>query len=184
MVATALLCAERHVADQLTRGLSESQRSRPGRPAGDPSRPSRQQSGLGPTVTRGSRTSIPGASDRSVAAPSTDRDRPCHHGGRPFRPIRQLAREGTRLTAQHLKTLSSGRRRAVLVVTVLETMARLTDEAIGVFDRSIGQLFRRAERRASRRPSARCPSRQRQGAAVHPGSVTPCWPENTNCQLL
>ena len=63
--------------------------------------------------------------------------------------VKQLAREGTRLTAQHLKTLSSGRRRAVLVVTVLETMARLTDEAIGVFDRSIGQLFRRAERRAS-----------------------------------
>jgi hypothetical protein len=50
--------------------------SRPGRPAGDPSRPSRQQSGLGPTVTRGSRTSLPGPPDRSVAAPSTDRDRP------------------------------------------------------------------------------------------------------------
>jgi hypothetical protein len=61
----------------------------------------------------------------------------------------QLAQEGARLTAQHLKALSPARRRAILLVTTIETMGRLTDDAIGVFDRLIGRLFRRAEQRAS-----------------------------------
>ena len=63
--------------------------------------------------------------------------------------LKQLAHEGARLTAQHLRALSPARRRAVLLVTVLDTMERLTDDAIGVFDRLVGRLFRRAERRAS-----------------------------------
>ena len=62
---------------------------------------------------------------------------------------RVLMREGMRLSAQHLKTLAPLRRRAILAVTALESITRLTDEAIGVFDRLIGGLFRRAERRAA-----------------------------------
>ena len=61
--------------------------------------------------------------------------------------LRQLAREGARLSAQHLRTLSVTRRRAVLVATVLETIVRLTDDAIDLFDRLIGKLFRGAETR-------------------------------------
>lgn len=60
-----------------------------------------------------------------------------------------LAREGMRLSAQHLKSLSPLRRHAVLAVTALDAMARLTDEAVGLFDRLVGGLFRRAERRAA-----------------------------------
>jgi hypothetical protein len=45
--------------------------------------------------------------------------------------------------------LSPSHRRAILVVTVLETAARLTDETISVFDRMIGRLFRRAEQQAT-----------------------------------
>ena len=63
---------------------------------------------------------------------------------------RALSREGMRLPARHLKSLSAPRRRAILTVTVLESMTRLTDEAIGLFDRLVGGLFRRAERRAER----------------------------------
>ena len=66
-------------------------------------------------------------------------------------------REGMRLSAQHLRSLAPLRRRAILAVTALESIARLTDEAIGMFDRVIGGLFRRAERRAAEmlRASAR-----------------------------
>ena len=53
------------------------------------------------------------------------------------------------MTAQHLRALGPLRRHAVLIVTVLDTITRLTDEAIGLFDRLIGRMFRRAERRAS-----------------------------------
>ena len=62
---------------------------------------------------------------------------------------RVLMREGMRLSAQHLKTLAPLRRRAILAVTAVELITRLTDEAIGMFDRLIGGLFRRAERRAA-----------------------------------
>jgi TnpA family transposase len=149
MVATALLRAERHVADQLTRGLSESQRAgldalleiHPDHPVSSlawarqsPGAPGHRS--LARLIDQLRHLRRIGIDPAVMAAVHSDR-------------AKQLAREGTRLTAQHLKALSSGRRRTVLVVTVLETMARLTDEAIGVFDRSIGQLFRRAERRAS-----------------------------------
>ena len=62
---------------------------------------------------------------------------------------RVLMREGMRLSAQQLRSLAPFCRRAILAVTALELIARLTDEAIGVFDRVIGGLFRRAERRAA-----------------------------------
>ena len=65
--------------------------------------------------------------------------------------IRRLAQEGARLTAQHFRALTPLRRRAALVVTVLDTATRLTDEIVGLFDRLIGRLFRRAERRSASR---------------------------------
>lgn len=63
--------------------------------------------------------------------------------------VGRFVREGSRLTAQHLRALAPARRRAILAVTVNDTITRLTDETIGLFDRLIGRLFRRAERRAA-----------------------------------
>ncbi len=73
-------------------------------------------------------------------------DPACAEGVHPER-LRKLAREGERFTAQHLRALSLLRRRATLVATVLDTMARLTDHGIGLFDRTVGRMFRRAEAR-------------------------------------
>ena len=61
---------------------------------------------------------------------------------------RQLSQEGARLTAQHLAAIRPARRHAILVATILETAASRTDDAVLMFDRIIGRLFRRAERRA------------------------------------
>jgi hypothetical protein len=61
--------------------------------------------------------------------------------------LRKLAREGARFTAQHLRTLSPLRRRAILVATVLDTITRLTDDTVALFDRAVGRMFRRAETR-------------------------------------
>ena len=73
-------------------------------------------------------------------------DPACAEGVHPER-LRKLAREGERFTAQHLRALSLLRRRATLVATVLDTTARLTDDGIGLFDRAVGRMFRRAEAR-------------------------------------
>ena len=73
------------------------------------------------------------------------------HGlGRQVHPerLRQFAQEGARLSAQHLAAIRPARRHAVLVATVLETTASRIDDAVLMFDRIIGRLFRRAERRA------------------------------------
>lgn len=59
--------------------------------------------------------------------------------------LRKLAREGGRFTAQHLRALSPLRRRATLVATVLDTVSRLTDDGVALFDRAVGRMFRRAE---------------------------------------
>lgn len=149
MVATALLQAERHVAGQLARCMTEAQRialdallePQPGnslsvlawarQPPGLPGHRS-----LSRLLDQLRRLRAVGIAPDAAAAVHPDR-------------LKQLAREGARLTAQHLATLAPTRRRAILLVTVLETMPRLTDDAIGVFDRLIGRLFRRAERRAS-----------------------------------
>ncbi|MEO7468508.1 MAG: Tn3 family transposase [Sphingobium limneticum] len=61
--------------------------------------------------------------------------------------LRRLNQEGVRLTAQHLSVLNPIRRRAVLVATVAEMQIALTDDAVMMFERLIGQMFRRAERR-------------------------------------
>ena len=73
-------------------------------------------------------------------------DPACADGVHPER-LRKLAREGGRFTAQHLRALSPLRRRATLVATVLDTIARLTDDGVGLFDRAVGRMFRRAEAR-------------------------------------
>ena len=73
-------------------------------------------------------------------------DPACAEGVHPER-LRKLAREGGRFTAQHLRALSLLRRRATLVATVLDTTARLTDDGVGLFDRAVGRMFRRAEAR-------------------------------------
>lgn len=73
-------------------------------------------------------------------------DPACAEGVHPER-LRKLAREGSRYTAQHLRALSLLRRRATLVATVLDTTARLTDDGVGLFDRAVGRMFRRAEAR-------------------------------------
>lgn len=59
--------------------------------------------------------------------------------------FRKLAREGARFTAQHLRALSPLRRRATLVATALDTITRLTDDGVSLFDRAVGRMFRRAE---------------------------------------
>lgn len=59
--------------------------------------------------------------------------------------LRRLCQEGARLTAQHLRTLQASRRRATLVATVLETIVMLTDDAVLMFDRLLGQMFRREQ---------------------------------------
>lgn len=61
--------------------------------------------------------------------------------------LRLLNQQGVRLTAQHLSVLNPIRRRAVLVATVIEMQVALTDDAVVMFERLIGQMFRRAERR-------------------------------------
>jgi hypothetical protein len=125
MVATALLRAERQVADLLSRGQTAVQRTALDglleihppdsvsnlawvrHPAGAPGRRS-----LARLVEQLKLLRNIGINDDRIAAVHPQR-------------IKQLAQEGTRLTAQHLATLSPGRRRAILVVTVIETSARL-----------------------------------------------------------
>ena len=149
MVATAMLGAERKVAEQLIRGLSESQRA-----ALDALLEIRDETAISTLAWARQSPGAPGF--RSLARLIDQLDhlrqigldpgvRAAVHPDR----IKQLAQEGARLTAQHLRALSPARRRAILLVTVLDTTERLTDDAIGVFDRLIGRLFRRAERRAS-----------------------------------
>jgi len=149
MVATAMLGAERMVAEQLTRSLSESQRR-----SLDALLHIHDETAI--SALAWARQSPGAPSFRSLARLIEQLDhlrqiklepdvRAAVHPDR----VKQLAQEGTRLTAQHLRALSVARRRATLLVTVLETTERLTDDAIGVFDRLIGRLFRRAERRAS-----------------------------------
>ncbi|HXC28798.1 MAG TPA: hypothetical protein VNV38_12645 [Stellaceae bacterium] len=71
-------------------------------------------------------------------------DPACAEGVDPER-LRKLAREGAHFTAQHLRALSPLRRRATMVATVLDTITRLTDDTVALFDRAVGRMFRRAE---------------------------------------
>jgi hypothetical protein len=145
LVAAAALLAERQVADRLTRGLL---------PA--------QAKALDALLTTKEGTSIstlawarqpPGAPGHRALARLVEQrallsmlvlDAICAEGVHPER-LRKLAREGARFTAQHLRALSPLRRRATLVATVLDTITRLTDDTVALFDRAVGRMFRRAE---------------------------------------
>ena len=145
LVAAALTAADRHVARQLTAGLSRTQMA--------------ALDGL-LVAERGASTSVlawarqpPGAPRHRALARLVEAlgrlqalglDPACTEGVHPER-LRRLAREGGRFTAQHLRVLAPLRRRATLVATVLDTIARLTDDGVGLFDRAVGRLFRRAE---------------------------------------
>src|SRR5215211_1119454 len=61
--------------------------------------------------------------------------------------LAQLAREAGRTTVQHVAGYERQRRHATLVATTLDLSARLTDQAIDLFDRLVGAMFRKAEGR-------------------------------------
>jgi TnpA family transposase len=68
------------------------------------------------------------------------------HQGR----LAQLAREAGRTTVQHIAGYERQRRHATLVAVTLELIADLTDQAIDLFDRLVGTMFRKVESRHAR----------------------------------
>jgi TnpA family transposase len=60
--------------------------------------------------------------------------------------LSRLAAEGARMTPQNLSTLEAGRRRATLVAYLLERAASLTDEALEMHDRMVGEAMAGAKR--------------------------------------
>jgi TnpA family transposase len=60
--------------------------------------------------------------------------------------LSRLAAEGARMTPQNLATLEAGRRRATLVAYLLERAASLTDEALEMHDRMVGEAMAGAKR--------------------------------------
>lgn len=64
--------------------------------------------------------------------------------------LAQLAREAGRTTVQHVADYERQRRHATLVATTLDIAANLTDQAIELFDRLVGAMFRKAEGRHAR----------------------------------
>ncbi len=60
--------------------------------------------------------------------------------------LSRLAAEGARMTPQNLSTLEAGRRRATLVAYLLERAASLTDEALEMHDRMVGDAMAGAKR--------------------------------------
>ena len=59
----------------------------------------------------------------------------------------RLADEGLRMTAQHLGQLTSVRRYAVLAATAMRLESQLIDATLTMFDKLMGNLARKAERR-------------------------------------
>src|SRR5215212_7311627 len=145
LVAAALVLAERHVAHQLTRGLTPAQ-------AAALDALLRPKEGTPMSMLAWARQP-PGAPGHRALARIIEQigilravglDPACIEGVHPER-LRKLAREGGRFAAQHLRALSPLRRRATLVATVLDIMTRLTDDGVALFDRAVGRMFRRAE---------------------------------------
>src|SRR5437763_13910463 len=68
------------------------------------------------------------------------------HQGR----LAQLAREAGRTTVQHIAGYERQRRHATLVAIGLDLSASLTDQAVDLFDRLVGAMFRKAEGRHAR----------------------------------
>jgi TnpA family transposase len=61
--------------------------------------------------------------------------------------IVQIAREGANTDVTHLRAFVPDRRYATLVACVLDTMVTLTDEALEMHERFLGQQFKKAERK-------------------------------------
>ena len=72
---------------------------------------------------------------------SRDATRAVHHNR-----LGRLAAEGPHMTPQNLSTLEAGRRRATLVAYLLERSASLTDEALEMHDRMVGEAMAGAKR--------------------------------------
>ena len=68
--------------------------------------------------------------------------------------FRQFVREGSVAPAFLLSDYSQNRRRATLVAVALDLETRLSDAAIGMFDKLVGSLFTRARRGQERRYQA------------------------------
>ena len=147
LVAAVLVVAERHVAGQLTIGLSQIQND-----ALDALLRPKEETSMSLLAWARQPPGAPGyralariieqlTSLRAVGLNPAVTD--AVHPER----LRKLAREGGRFTAQHLRALSPLRRRATLVATVLDTITRLTDDGVTLFDRAVGRMFRRAESR-------------------------------------
>src|SRR5258705_13702550 len=64
--------------------------------------------------------------------------------------LAQLAREAGRTTVQHDAGYERQRRHATLVAVALDLAASLTDQAINLFDRLMGTMFRKANERHAR----------------------------------
>jgi hypothetical protein len=64
--------------------------------------------------------------------------------------LSQLAREADKTTVQHVSRFERQRRHATLVAIALDFTASLTDQAIDLFDRLVGGIFRKAEGRHAR----------------------------------
>jgi TnpA family transposase len=64
--------------------------------------------------------------------------------------LAQLAREAGRTTAQHVADYERQRRHATLVAVTLDLTASLTDQALDLFDRLVGAMFRKAAGRQAR----------------------------------
>lgn len=62
----------------------------------------------------------------------------------------QLVREAGRVTVQHLAGYERQRRHATLLAVSLDLATNLTDQAMDLFERLVGGLFRRAEGRQAR----------------------------------
>lgn len=148
MVAQALLDAERHVAELLTRALTLDQRQQldallvqqPGTTLSSlswvrqpPEKPGRKM--YAAILTRLELLRKIGLDHDHAASVHPER-------------LRQLCQEGARLTAQHLRIFQAARRHATLVATTLETIVTLTDDAVLMFERLLGQMFRREQNSA------------------------------------
>ncbi len=147
LIAAVLVVAERHVADQLTKDLSMEQvdaldallRSKTGTPT------SVLAWARQPPTAPGHRA-LARIVEQLTCLRAIGLTPAIAEGVHPER-LRRLAREGARFKAQHLRNLSPLRRRATLVATVLDTVTRLTDDGVAMFDRAVGRMFRRAEAR-------------------------------------
>jgi TnpA family transposase len=145
LVGSALVAAERHVASQLTGGLTQAQSE--ALEALLAPKPETAMSVLAwtrlPAGAPG-HAALKRVAEQLACLRAVGLDPACADGVHAER-LRKLAREGARLTAQHLRMLSPLRRRATLVATVLDTTMRLNDDGVALFDRAVGRMFRRAE---------------------------------------